>query len=499
MDRARKVNRKMESISEKLKEICPEVADSVQPAADVWWFGIRRKWWILSIVGAGTFMSALDTSIVNIALPTIGQSTHSSVSTIEWVILIYLITLCSSLLIFGRLADIYGKRVIYMMGVTLFAVGSLFCGLSGRIGLLIASRAFQALGGAMILSLGPAIVISAFPSRERGRSLGIQATMTYLGFSAGPALGGLLTQRFGWPYIFFINVPIGLLIGFVSSKVLMREKRGAVQPFDPAGAGMLVVTLAPLLFALSKGCEMGWRNPFVMGSFAVSAIAFVVFISIERTVSHPALDLKLFSNRMFNASVLAAYLCYLSSAAVNFLMPFYLLHSLGFGEAHSGLLLMATPIAMMCLTAPSGFISDKVGVRLPATLGMVVLSVGVFLLRGLGTDAGAHRIIPCHPLIGIGSGLFTSPNNSAIMGSAPRDRQGVAGAMLAAARTVGFASGVALAGVIYVSRMSASAGIQKNVAIANAMHAGVTVVACLVLVGAFMSAMRGKSVTQRRC
>lgn len=483
----------MESSSEEQKAYCREAVGAPQSVGETWWLGIDRKWWILSVVGAGTFMSALDTSIVNIALPVIGQETHSSVSTIEWVILIYLITLCSSLLIFGRLADIYGKRFIYMTGVTLFAVGSLFCGLSGHIGVLIASRAFQALGGAMMLSLGPAIVISAFASHERGRSLGLQATMTYLGFSTGPALGGVLTQHFGWPYIFYVNVPIGLLIGIVSSRVLKHEKPGAVQSFDPAGAGMLVVTLAPLLFALSKGSEMGWGNAIIRAAFLVSAAAFVGFIAIERSVPHPALDLKLFSNRMFNASVLAAYLCYLSSAAVNFLMPFYLLHSLGLREASAGFLLMATPVAMMFLTAPSGFISDKVGVRLPATLGMVVLSAGVFLLRGLGPDAGAHHIVPCLALIGVGSGLFTAPNNSAIMGSAPRERQGVAGAMLAAARTIGFASGVALAGVIYVSKMNASAGLSKPAAIANAMHSGVTVVACLVLIGALLSALRGRS------
>lgn len=454
-------------------------------------FSLDRKWWTLVVVGSGTFMSALDTSIVNVALPTISKATHSPVSTVEWIVLIYLIAVSSSLLVFGRLADIYGKRRIYMLGQIIFALGSLFCGLSGAIAPLVVSRAVQAMGAAMLFALSPAILISAFPNSERGRALGMQATMTYLGLSTGPALGGFLTQHFGWPSIFFVNVPIGITMVCISAKVLEQDNTGSGQAFDPAGAGSMAVALASLLFALSKGPEAGWRSPLIIITFCISAVSTLIFMIIENRVQHPALDFHLFSNRMFTSSTAAAFLCYLSTAAVNFLMPFFLIHASGYPEAKAGLVLMATPVAMMLFTGPSGYLSDRVGVRLPATLGMAVLATGVLLLRTLHAGALPQQIMPITAMIGIGAGLFTAPNNSAIMGSAPLDRQGVAGAILAAARTTGFASGVALSGVVYISRLHAHCHLPQPTAIAHAMHASMAVIACVSYSGVILSAVRG--------
>ncbi|MCE5314496.1 MAG: MFS transporter [Armatimonadota bacterium] len=454
-------------------------------------FGIERKWWTLAVIGSGTFMSALDTSIVNIALPIIGKTTKSPVSTIEWVVLIYLITVSSSLLIFGRLADIYGKRNIYMSGQIIFALGSLCCGLSGHIGLLIASRALQAMGAAMLFALSPAIIVSTFPSKERGAALGMQATMTYLGMSIGPALGGLLTQYFGWPSIFFVNVPIGLAMVCVSAGVLNRDDSGDGQAFDPIGAGTMAVALATLLFALSKGPETGWSSPFILSMLAVAAISGLTFVMIESKIKHPALDFRLFANKRFTASTMSAFLCYAATASVSFLMPFFLMHACGYRADHAGIILMATPIAMMILTGPSGFLSDRVGVRLPTTLGMAVMAVGILLLRSLNPASSPHQITMIAAMIGVGAGLFTAPNNSAIMGSAPSDKQGVAGAILAAARTTGFASGVALTGVVYVSRLHALRTLPEPIAITHAVQASAIVIASIASVGAVLSAFRG--------
>jgi EmrB/QacA subfamily drug resistance transporter len=452
---------------------------------------LSHKWWTLAVVGSGTFMSALDTSVVNIALPVIQRVTGSAVSTVEWVILVYLITASSSLLIFGRLGDIYGKRRIYIAGQIVFVLGSLCCALSGRIGLLIASRALQAVGAAMIFALSPSILIGAFAAAERGRALGMQATMTYLGMSIGPGLGGFLTQHFGWPAIFYINLPVGLCMTAVAAKVLRPDRRAVGQAFDPAGAFMMVVTLASLLFALSKGTDLGWGHPAVLGLIGLAACAAVVFVIVEQRSAHPALDLRLFRNRLFSASIIAAFLCYLSSASVSFLMPFYLQSAAGYSPSHAGMVLIAVPVTMMILTGPSGYLSDWVGARLPATLGMALMACGIFLLGGLGIETSPHWIVAFLVLLGAGSGLFTAPNNSAIMGSVPKDRQGVAGAILAAARTVGFAAGVALAGIFLTCFGTAhEAGHPDQ--IAHAVGVGMRVTAVITLCGAACSLLRGR-------
>ena len=194
-----------------------------------------HKWWTLAVVGLGTFMAALDGSAVNVALPVIHQMTRASISAVEWVVLAYLITVSSTLLAFGRLSDIYGKRRIYMVGQGVFVIGSLCCGLAGQIGLLIVARILQATGGAMMIALSPSILISAFPGAERGRALGMQATVTYLGLSIGPGLGGWLTQHWGWASIFFVNVPVGLCALLAAHHVLRPDRRSGEAPFDPAG------------------------------------------------------------------------------------------------------------------------------------------------------------------------------------------------------------------------------------------------------------------------
>ena len=457
------------------------------------WLGIDHKWWTLSVVGSGTFMSALDTSVVNVALPIIGKATHSAVSTVEWVILAYLITVSSSLLVFGRLADIYGKRRIYMAGLTVFVFGSLCCGLSGTVGFLILARVLQAVGAAMLFALSPAILISAFPGKERGRALGMQATMTYLGVAVGPGLGGFLTQHFGWPTIFFINIPVGLCTVLAAQKVLRPDRQGTGQPFDPAGASALAVALASLLFTLSKGRDLGWGHPLILGMAGLFACAACVFVAVERKVAHPALDLRLFLNRTFTYSVLAAYLCYLASASVSFLMPFYLLFALGYSASHAGLVLMSVPLAMMAVTGPSGALSDKVGVRFPATAGMALMALGVLLLGGMRVADSAGYAVASLALVGLGVGLFTAPNNSAIMGSAPNERQGVAGAILAAARTVGFASGVTLAGLIYTVCFGAAMGGGSAEGVAHAVRRGMCVTSAIAVAGAISSALRGQT------
>jgi EmrB/QacA subfamily drug resistance transporter len=453
--------------------------------------GIDPKWWVLAVTASGSFMAGLDGSVVNMALPIIGQTTRSPVSTVEWVILIYLITSSASLLLFGRLADIHGKRAIYMWGQFIFVIGSLCCGLSHSIGLLIASRAIQAVGAAMIFALSPAILISAFPASERGSALGMQATFAYMGLAIGPALGGFLTQHWGWPSIFFINVPIGLAMLGLAHHVLQTDRHTIGQPFDPAGAATLAIALASLLLVLSQGGTFGWSHPGILALAALAAISGAAFILIERHIPYPALDFNLFRNRRFSASIVAACLCYLSSASVSFLLPFYLLGAAGLTPSQAGLVMMAVPLAMMSVTGLSGLLSDHIGVRLPATLGMALVASALFLLGKLPAGFDALHTVGALLVMGFGVGLFTAPNNSAIMGSVPPRNQGVAGALLAAARTVGFAIGVALAGLIFTASLQSSHVAATPSVIAHAVRTGMRLIAFFAMAGAGFSLLRG--------
>jgi len=466
------------------------VAEEITPDNGRGRLNIAPKWWTLAVVGSGTFMSALDTSIVNVALPVIASDTHSSVSTVEWVSLAYLIVTSSALLVFGRLADIRGRRRIYMTGQLVFVLGSLGCGLSGHIGRLIAARMMQALGAAMIFALSPGILISAFPANERGRALGMQATLTYLGMSIGPGLGGFLIQHFGWPAIFYVNVPIGLVMLRMAKRTLQADRGTTEQPFDPAGASTMALTLAALLFVLSKGGDWGWSHPLILCLVAVAAVSGTAFVLTERHVQHPALDLSLFVNRTFSGSVLAAYLCYLATGALTFLMPFFLMIGGGFTAIRTGAFMTAVPVGMMALTGPSGWLSDRIGVRFPATAGMSAMGVGIALLSGIRLNVAPAYLAACLALVGVGAGLFTAPNNSALMGSAPQKLRGVAGAILAAARTVGFASGITLAGLIYTACLAHWGHTPAGVA--HAARTGLSATAFVAAAGAVCSLLRGE-------
>lgn len=452
------------------------------------------RWWVLAVVGSGTFMSALDTSIVNVALPAIGRITGAPLSRLSWVVLAYLLTVISTLFVFGRLADLHGRRRIYQTGQACFVLGSLACGLAPGLGALVAARAFQGLGASMVFALSPAVLISAFPPEEWGRALGLQATLTYLGMSIGPGLGGWLTQHVGWSAIFMVNVPVGVLMGLVSLRVLPRDpapERRELPPFDTLGALLLAAALTGLLLGASEGPAKGWFHPFTEVSLLAGGMAAIAFLAVERRREHPVLDLTLFRNRVFAASTLAAFLAYASTAAVNFSSPFFLMRAGGLTESQAGLLLMAVPCGMLLLTAAAGRLSDRIGPRIPSTLGMLSFSAGGLMLAGASPVRGAVAFLPGALAIGLGNGLFTAPNNSAIMGAAPGARRGVAGAVLAAARTTGFAAGTALAAILFAMRLRAFPAATPP-AVAAGAHTCFFAVGILGSLAAVLCALRGR-------
>ena len=417
----------------------------MEPALDS-----TQKWGVLLAIGVGTFMTALDTSVANIVLPIIGKNFNASITSVEWVVTIYLLVLSGLLLSFGRLGDIRGHKVIYLSGFGVFIAGSLLSGIAPNIQLLIIFRGLQALGAAMLAANSPAILTKNFPANQRGQALGLQATMTYLGLTVGPSLGGWLTSYFGWRVVFYINVPVGLLFFWLGSHYIPRDNaRKQTEKFDFPGAVTFVLGLGTLLLGLNKGAEWGWTSMTVL-FLLICAVAFLTaFIVIEKRSLNPMLDLNLFKKRPFSLTTTSAILNYIGIYSSIFLMPYYLLQGRGFSPAQAGLILTAQPLVMAVIAPISGTLSDRIGTRLPAVLGMLVLSTGLFLLSRLGPESEIITIMVALAVVGLGTGTFISPNNSALMGSAPKNRQGIAAGILATARNFGMVLGVGIAGAIF--------------------------------------------------
>ncbi len=427
-------------------------------------FSIERKWLVLVAIGIGTYMSALDGSVVNTILPVVTTTFKTDVATVEWVVTTYLLVVSALLLTVGRLGDMRGNKIIYLAGFGVFIIGSALCGLAPSPALLISARGLQAIGAAMLFAISPAILTKNFPARQRGQALGVQGTMTYLGLTTGPSFGGWLADTFGWHSVFFINVPIGLLAMSLSLAVIPVDRpAGEHERFDWAGAATFAVGLTGLLFALDQGHNLGWLSPVILGTLAGALALIGLFIGLERRVQAPMLDLGLFKHRVFAVSTVTPILNYICLYSVTFLLPFFLILARGLSAAQAGLILAAQPL-VMAVTAPlSGSLSDRVGSRIPTTLGMSLLAAGLCVLSLMRQTSPLGLTVAGLAICGLGTGLFVAPNNSALMGAAPPTKQGIAAGVLALARNVGMALGIGLTGAIFNTLLGPSGGADRAI------------------------------------
>lgn len=447
----------------------------------------NQKWFILLAIGIGTFMSALDGSVVNTILPVIRTSLNSDVSAIQWVVAIYLLTVSGLLLTVGRLGDLRGHRIVYLGGFLVFILGSALCGMAQTAGQLVAFRVVQALGAAALQASSPAILTRAFPSTQRGQALGIQATMTYLGLTVGPSLGGWLAQAASWRAVFYINVPVGLLALALAYRFVPADRRErGEERFDLAGALLFSAGLVSLLLGLNQGGNWGWASAPILGLLGGAAVLLFIFVRVENRARWPMLDLSLFRNRTFTAAVISAVCNYMGMYVVLFLLPFYLIQARGLNSAQAGLLLTAQPVVMALVAPFSGTLSDRIGARLPATLGMMIMAVGLFILSRLQPMTPTVAISAALAVCGLGIGMFVSPNNSSLMGAAPRNRQGVAAGMLAMARNVGMVLGIGMSGAILTTALA----VDPQGGIFNAMTPGFLAGMGIALLAALASSLR---------
>ncbi len=410
-----------------------------------------RKWLILSTVLLGATMSALDLSIVNVAMPTLKTTFATSMATIEWVSMAYMLALTVFLPLFGRLADMYGRSRLYNVGFIIFSVGSLFCGLSTSAGLLIASRTIQAIGAGLLQANSIGIITHAFPAKERGKAIGIQGAVQAISMAVAPVLGGVLISAVGWRAIFYLNIPIGIVGTVAALLILPKCERKPKEKVDYLGAALFASGLAGLLLALNEVVKLGWGSDYII-AYAVSGVALLsLFILTELKVKHPLIDLGLFKNSTFLLGNISGMLSYYVLFAVMFLMPFYLERVKGYGTALTGLLLTPLLLAMAVSAPLSGRISDKYGSRIMTTAGMLVSAVGCLWLLYMGGSAQITGVIGTMVFLGIGMGLFSTSNNTAIMGAAPSEKLGMAGGLLNMTRSLGLIFGVNITGMVFTS------------------------------------------------
>jgi len=428
----------------------------------------RRRdypWLVVGTVCVGAFMAALDASIVTIALPSIGHTFNADVNLTSWVSIAYLITLTAMVVSLGRLADAFGRRTVYTAGFGVFIVGSALCGAAPSIALLLAARVLQAVGAGMLQSNSVAIVTSAAPGGSRGRAIGLQAAAQAVGLALGPTIGGLLVAALGWRAVFYVNVPVGILGTLAGLLLLPRdlptghpaEATGPRPRFDLAGAILLGVALVGVMFALTQGATLGWGSTPVLGAFAAAAAAAVGLVFVERRADGPLLDPRLLRGvaLMGNATGL---LSYAATFGVLFLMPYEFARGFGLGPALSGLYLTAVPLAMMACSPFGGALADRYGAHRLTVVGAAVMEAGLVSLAILGFVGSAPALLVPLALIGAGMGLFTPPNNSAVMASAPPGRLGTLGGILNMARSLGMGLGSAVAASLYATLLLVYAG-----------------------------------------
>lgn len=493
-------------------EVATPPAESSQARAEG---ETASKWTVLAIVAVGVFMSTLDSSIVNISLPAIARYFGVSLSgAVEWVIIAYLVIIAALLLTIGRLADMVGRKPIWVAGLIIFTLGSAICGASPSLGVLVGARAFQGLGGALLFAVSPAMLTTAFPPEERGRALGMNAVVVALGVSAGPTIGGILTESLTWRAIFYVNVPLGIVGILATLKFLTEKPRFGRSRFDPAGAALLAVGLASLTLGLSFGQEWGWTSAGLILSLVVAVVALVALVFVEGRVGAPIVDLRLLRNRVFTSANVSLVLSFLALFAVSFLLPFYLEELRGFSTLEAGLLLTPLPLTIAVIAPISGSLADRIGTRWLAATGLAIACIGLVLISQIDAHSSLFDIIWRLIVIGLGQAMFQSPNNSALMGAAPRGQQGSAAGFLATGRVVGQSLSVALAGAVFASAGGAAAGgalvslrqsgrgnPQQLAALqqtfVSGFHLAFIVCAVIAAIGVFTSLVRGKEDVRR--
>ena len=413
-----------------------------------------KKWWTLVAVSLGTFMLLLDVTIVNVALPDIQKSLHSSFSDLQWVVDAYALTLASLLLTAGSLADLFGRRLLFTVGLILFTIGSLFCGLAQSSQWLILSRAGQGIGGAIMFSTSLALLAQAFQGRDRGVAFGIWGSITGLAVAVGPVVGGILTSGLSWKWIFFVNLPIGAFAVAVTIWRVEESRQPGAQRPDWAGFVTFTAALIALVYALIRSSEKGWTETGVVVLFAIAAVLLVMFLIQEHRSDRAMFDLALFRNPTFDGAAIAAFGLSASLFALLLYVVLYLQDGKGYSALGTGLRLLVISAGLMVAATISGRLTQRVPIRWLIGPGLGLVGVGLLLMARLDASSDWTILIPGFAISGIGAGLVNPPLASTAVGVVEPRRAGMASGINSTFRQVGISTGVAALGSIFGSEVA---------------------------------------------
>ena len=450
----------------------------------------HRKWWTLAAVAFGLFMIMLDNTIVNVALPTIQRSLDLKISELEWVVTGYALTFGAFMLTGGKLADLFGRRKIFVVGLAVFTASSFACGLANGATLLIAARVVQGLGAAMMNPATLSIIVATFPARQRGTAIGIWAGVSALALAIGPLLGGIITERINWNWIFFINVPIGLL-GIGAAFVFIDESRDTSQEQRPDIPGLVTSTLGlfALSYALIEANTYGWTSPRILASFGIAVASLGLFVLLEHRQRLPMLDLSLFRNRGFSGANAVMLLVGLAMFGVFFYVSLYVQQVLGYSAIEAGASFLPWTLLIVLLAPLTGRLSDRIGARPFVAVGMVVIAASMFAFSRLGAQESFWALLPGMLLGGIGTALTMAPVTAAAMRSVRPDKAGVGSAVLNSMRQVGGSLGIALMGAIVAASTGGTGRRPEPADFLTGFHHALVTSSAIALAGALIAAL----------
>jgi len=447
-----------------------------------------RKWWTLAAVSFGLFMIMLDNTVVNVALPSIRDDLGISISELEWVVNGYALTFGVLLLTGGKLADLLGRRRIFMLGLVVFTASSLACGLAGSAGMLIGARVVQGVGAALMNPATLSIITATFPPRQRGMAIGIWAGVSALALAIGPLVGGILTEHIDWSWIFFINIPIGIA-GLAAARIFIDESRDTSheQRLDLPGLVTSGVGLFALTFGLIESNERGWGDPLVLGLFAVAALFLAAFVLLERHQRLPMLDLSLFRNSTFAAANAVMLLVGFAMFGTFFFVSIYMQSVLDYSPVQAGAIFLPMTCLIILVAPAAGRLSDRVGPRALMVPGLALITVSLVLFSLLDQSSNFWDVLPALVVGGLGMAMAMAPTTSAAMGSVPIDKAGVGSAVINSMRQVGGAVGLALIGAIMATRFDPAS--PRPDEYVEGFQLGLRVAAAIAAVGILVAAL----------
>ncbi len=447
--------------------------------------GERRRWWTLAAVSFGLFMIMLDNTVVNVALPSIQRDLGIGLSELEWIVTGYALTFAALMLIGGKLADAYGRRRLFVIGIAVFTLASLACGLADTGTQLIAARVAQGVGASLMSPATLSIITATFPARQRGTAIGVWAGVSALALAIGPLVGGLLTDQASWHWIFFVNVPVGVL-GIGASYLLIDESRDEThESLDLPGLATSALGLFSLTYGLIEANTYGWTSTRIVGAFAVAAVSLVAFVVIERARRAPMLELVLFRNHTYVGANVAVLLVSLAMFGVFFFISLYLQNILGYSPVRAGAAFLPMTLMIIVVAPLGGRLADRVGSRWLMTAGMVLLALHLLLFARLDESSTYWAILPSLTIGGVGIALVMTPSSAAAMKAVAVDKAGVGAAVLNAFRQVGGAVGIALMGAIVAQQ---AGGRRTPEAFLDGLHTALVVAAAITVVGTVVSA-----------